>query len=364
MSNSVFLKPDENGNWGSINPATTLSALQSGATATGNGTQLDVSNYSTIVLNVAFGGTATVVTEGSVDGTSWDLINGYSLVSGFVNIQVSSLTTNSRIRFYVAGLKYFRARISSWTSGTVDVLAECTSATGVFAPNTVSAGTDSASSSGYNPINASYGYIFDGTNWVRSRTASILTDSTSGGTLGASALWGFNGTNFDRVRTTNGQVRTSIYGTTGNVADVYLTSVDNVSSAYGLVSYSYPYLFNGSTFDRARIEKTFKWNEYLSLPTNTTFTVWTPTSTKTIRIMGMSVSVSGACALNVRVGTAGSGSRIAVLRFAGAGNYSIDFGNGYKATNATTDVLEINNPATNPTSATVDVHVSAWGTEE
>jgi hypothetical protein len=257
--------------FGNTGVTSALATLQKAAVATGNGTVLDVSNYSTLVLNIVFSGTATVVTESSVDGTNWDVINGYSLVSGFVNIQVSSLTTNSRVRFHVGGLKYFRARISSWTSGTVDVLAECTSATGVFTPNTVLA-SDAQSTAGYHPVNAGYLYGFNGTNWDRLRTGGtgilkanlnnssgteILANSFSDGSSGSnalpSALVGYNGATFERIRTVNtGQLRTTIYSTSGTSADVFSTNSDGVLAAYGLVTYTYPYLYNGSTFDRAR----------------------------------------------------------------------------------------------------------------
>lgn len=342
MSNSVFLKPDENGNWGSVNVigggggivTSSLLTFQSAATGTGNGTAIDVSGYTTLTVDIVISATATVQYETSLDNTNWNPTLSFPFDQ--TSTTTSTTATRRSLRFNVSSVKYIRFRISSYGSGTVDVSGYASSSpTTQNLPLSGLAGADAASGS-----------------------SPMLNTST--------LLMGYNGSTWDRLRTSGtGALRTAVFDSTGLSAQVSAYTADAMGAGYqGLCAVSFGMGFNGSTIDRVRVSKTFKWNEYLGLTTGTSFTVWTPTSTKTLRIMGMSVSVSGACALNVRVGTAGSGSRIAVLRFAGADNYMIDFGNGYKATNATTDVLEINNPSSNPTSATVDVHVSAWGTEE
>lgn len=275
MSNSVFLKPDENGNWGSTSPTYSVVALQEGATAVGNGTVLDVSQYSTLVLNLVFSGTATVITEGSVDGTSWDAVGGYGLVSGFINIQNSAFSSNNRARYYIAGLRYFRARISSYTSGTVDIQAECTSATLPYLPATINTNADAAGL-GYYSVNSSYNYGFA-----------------------------------------------------------------------------------GASFDRVRVGKTYKYIEYLNLPTATATTIWTPSAGKKFRLMGVQFGASAAAQCALRDGTAGSGTAFHMFKVGGADTKDFSFGNGYLSS-AANNVLEIYNV----TGSTVSVWVTAWGTEE
>lgn len=335
MSNSVFLKPDENGNWGSVNiasgggVASTYATLQNAATAVGNGTVLDVSQYSTIVLNAVFSGTATIVFEGSVDGTSYDLINGYSLVSGFVNTQVTSITSNSRVRFYVAGLRYFRARISAYTSGTVDVQAECTSATMPFPSPTINTNAD-GTGVGYYPAVADY-------------------------------LYGYNGTTWDRVRTGGtGALRINVFDTSGFAAQTTSYTADALGGGYqGLCTVSFNMAWNGAYIERVRIGKTYKYIEYLNLPTATATTIWTPAAGKKFRLMGVQFGASAAAQCALRDGTAGSGTAFHMFKVGGADTKDFSLGNGYLSS-AANNVLEIYNA----TGSTVSVWVTAWGTEE
>lgn len=319
--------------------------FQTGATAIGNGTANDVSGYATLSIDVVISGTATVSFEVSNDNTNYFAIAFTITSSSSTNTVVSA--TNRGLRFNVSAFKWFRARISAYTSGTVDVTGYASTAQFYQMLNTTTYGnTDSNSATtAMSPVGA-YNLMYStGGAWARQRDVSNITDAWSGGGLATSGLMAYNGTTWDRIRTVAGLGD----GLSSTVAGLPSTALHG---------------YNGTGYDRIRIGKTYKWNEYLGLTAGSTFTVWTPTSTKKIRIMGLSVSVSAACALNVRVGTAGSGTRIATFRFAGAGNYYMDFGNGYLATNATTDVLEINNPSASPTSATTDVHVAVWGTEE
>lgn len=351
-------------------PAMKQLTLQSGATAIGNGTPADISGYATLIIQVTISAVATVAFEGSLDGTNYFSISTNSPNATGASQNTTNAAGTSSWRFNIAGFKFFRARISSFGSGTVDVIGYASTAP--FSPQylTTQAGS-SDTNSATNILQAvgAYNLLYDGTNWVRQRSVISTADGGSGSGLSSTALMGFNGSTWDRVKSVNtGQLRTTLYSSTGAELTLLTASTvsDNssLSTQNGIIVSNLNLGYNGSGHDRVRVGKTYKWNEFLGLTAGSTFTVWTPTSTKKIRIMGLSVSVSGASALNVRVGTAGSGTRIATLRFAGAGNYYLDFGNGYLATNATTDVLEINNPASSPTSATVDVHVTAYGTEE
>lgn len=275
--------------------------FQQAATAIGNGTSQDVSAYGTVVMNVVFSGTATVVFEGSVDGTNWDLVNGYSLVSGFVNIQLNTLTSNSRVRFPIAGIKFLRARISAYTSGTVDVTGQVVSQTLDFIQPTINTNADSTAT-GYYPVNASYNYIYDGTTWSRVRVASIISDGNAGSTMAPTSMMAFAGASFDRVR----------------------------------------------------VGKIYKYIEYLNLPTATSATIWTPAAGKKFRLMGVMVTTSATVHLHLRDAT----TIFHTTRTLGDG-IAFDFGNGYLSA-AANNVLEIRNDS----GTTTNVWVTAWGTEE
>lgn len=302
--------------------------LQNAATAVGNGTILDVSQYSTLVLNLVFSGTATVTTEGSVDGTNWDAVGGYGLVSSFVNIQNSAFSSNNRVRYYIAGLRYFRARISAYTSGTVDVQAECTSATMPFPSPTINTNAD-GTGVGYYPAVADY-------------------------------LYGYNGTTWDRVRTVGtGNLRTAIYDSSNLGAQVS-SYQDGLGAGYqGLCTMSFNAGFNGANIERVRVGKTFKYIEYLNLPTATATTIWTPAAGKKFRLMGVQFGASAAAQCALRDGTAGSGTAFHMFKVGGADTKDFSLGNGYLSS-AANNVLEIYNA----TGSTVSVWVTAWGTEE
>ena len=237
--------------------------LQNAAAATGNGTQLDVSSYSALSVIATFTGTATVTFEASVDGTTWDAISGYGVVSGFVNIQANNVSSNNRLRFYVGGYGYFRARVSAWTSGTVTVAAEATSASAIFLPPTINTNAD-AGATGYHPLTASYLYGYNGTSYDRLKTVTGLADNNSGtGLMGSGqyiyssgpGLWvrikdmnGLNATAASQVGIPAtglmalGSTGLDKLSTTANAAD---------TSSAGILAIG-GYGYNGSTWDRLR----------------------------------------------------------------------------------------------------------------
>ena len=153
MSNSVFLKPDENGNWGkstitdatsgnnlkvnsdgsvnvsgsfSITPSGTQTinndvvavTMQNAATATGNGSTLNTTNQAMAVLDVqgTFSGTITV--EGTIDGTNYFAVKTTDMSS---DTRVSTITAAGQFSLRVSGYQNFRARISAYTSGSITV---------------------------------------------------------------------------------------------------------------------------------------------------------------------------------------------------------------------------------------------------
>jgi len=313
MSHSVFLKPDENGNWGKVGSDATGNmseelVFQNGATALGNGTVQDVGGYSVLMIRVTISATATVSFETSVDGTNYNAITG--MVGSTATGSNTSVTND--YRFNIGGVKWFRARISSYTSGTVDVVGYASSSGLIVTSGSIqSYGSGDTNSTTLNLQGVgAYNLLFDGTNWTRQRAANNAPDGNNGGFVSANGLFAFNGTSWDRVRA----------------------------------------------------GKVYKYIEYLSLANATATTVWTPASTKKFRLMGVSISCgSTGNKFHLRAGTAGSGTAFYTFRSTGSAGdtQSFYFGNGYLATNVN-DVLEIYNA----TGVTADVWVTAWGTEE
>ena len=99
--------------------AVTTAILQNAATGTGNGTAIDVSGMSTLLLYTTFTATATVTFEASPDDTNWITLTGETYSTGALAF---SSTTTAAYRFNVSGYKSVRARISAYSSGTVTVI--------------------------------------------------------------------------------------------------------------------------------------------------------------------------------------------------------------------------------------------------
>lgn len=99
--------------------------LQTAAVATGNGTMMSVDKFTAIGLEVTISNTATVTFEGSSAGAV------FSAVTCSKTSPASSVSTATATGLYqcnIAGLTAFRARISAYTSGTVDVFARASTA--------------------------------------------------------------------------------------------------------------------------------------------------------------------------------------------------------------------------------------------
>lgn len=96
-------------------PAATT--MQSAAAATGNGTNLNVLGYVSIIVNITGTFVATVIFEASVDDTTFVAISAHQV--GVAGNLSSTTTVAGDFRISVAGYKSVRARISAFTSGTV-----------------------------------------------------------------------------------------------------------------------------------------------------------------------------------------------------------------------------------------------------
>lgn len=93
--------------------------LQTGAVATGDGAVFDVSGFHTLSVQVLGITTATVTFEASNDGTTFAAVPFFN--SSGTN--ASTATANGMFVTNLTGYSLFRARISAYTSGTINVYA-------------------------------------------------------------------------------------------------------------------------------------------------------------------------------------------------------------------------------------------------
>ncbi len=116
--------------------------LQNAAAATANGADLSVEEYNTVGVELTISASATVTWEGSVFGT-------YSAIPCTNKASGTAATTATATGLYqcdVSGLGTFRARVSTYASGTVTAYAR--SSTAVFASSTSSGGGGAVTNAG------------------------------------------------------------------------------------------------------------------------------------------------------------------------------------------------------------------------
>lgn len=101
--------------------------LQNAAAATGNGSELPVDQYGGVGLQLTISATATVTFETTADGTNWVSAACVS-VADTSGTLTSTATSSGAYQCNVSGMSLFRARISSFGSGTVTVFAHATTA--------------------------------------------------------------------------------------------------------------------------------------------------------------------------------------------------------------------------------------------
>lgn len=97
--------------------------MQSAAVATGNGTAastVDFSDGAFMVLDMHIEGISgdTITFEGTIDGTNWIAIRCENLSSGS---SATTATADGLYRFVVGGVRKVRARISTYSAGTITV---------------------------------------------------------------------------------------------------------------------------------------------------------------------------------------------------------------------------------------------------
>jgi len=131
-------------------PNATLWTLQDGAQATGAGTPAVVADAATLVIQTHGTWSATLAFEASVDGSTWQGVQVINLETG----QIMRTTADKSIFCAnVAGMRLFRARITSYSSGAVYATAMATTA-----PNTYG--------------HTACQYLYTGSDWQMWRTNS------------------------------------------------------------------------------------------------------------------------------------------------------------------------------------------------
>lgn len=190
---------------GGVDQTSALKAytFQTAATGTGNGTVGDVSGYSTLAVRVAITGNASVAFEYSMDNANWAPIAGYTPAGGYA-LNVSNASAD--YRYSIAGIKYIRFRISSYSSGTVDITGYASIGQSPIYNGAISnllGNSDGQTATYYAQSTGSYLLGYNGTTWDRLKTANGVSDAGGLGIL-TSAPYGFNGTSWDRLRAANG----------------------------------------------------------------------------------------------------------------------------------------------------------------
>lgn len=107
------------------NPVRTV--MQNAAVATGNGTAAVVEGYATLGLRVTISNTATVTMETNGNGTDWVGLLCTNATDGTV---ATTILASGVYQCSVAGHTMARARVSSYTAGTVTVNGLATIASG------------------------------------------------------------------------------------------------------------------------------------------------------------------------------------------------------------------------------------------
>lgn len=118
-----------------VPPVPAVVTMQNAATANGDGTSLDVSGYGLALLSITGTFGANVRFEGSIDDTNWALIYASSNSQG--NSAPASGTSNAMdVILQCGGYKSVRARIESYTSGSITVKGRaCAAGSAVQAVN-------------------------------------------------------------------------------------------------------------------------------------------------------------------------------------------------------------------------------------
>lgn len=98
--------------------------FQSAVVATGNGTTLRLDGASGVLAQVTGITTATITWEATLDGTNYVAVKATNLTSGTA---ATTATADGLYLLNASGATLVRARVSSWTDGTITVTGRSTS---------------------------------------------------------------------------------------------------------------------------------------------------------------------------------------------------------------------------------------------
>lgn len=111
--------------------AVQTSSIVASGTAAANCLTINVSNRTDVCVNLSGTWVATVLFESSIDGTIWVAHSVKDTSRTAEATQIASIAANANLIADVVHVKYFRARCSAYTSGTI-VAAGITSVRGGF----------------------------------------------------------------------------------------------------------------------------------------------------------------------------------------------------------------------------------------
>jgi len=102
--------------------ATTYENMQTAAAATGNGISLDMNGFNIALFHVRGTFSATITWEATIDGTNWDVWPA----KNSAGVEATTATATGLYRMDPFAASAIRARISSYTSGSVTVVGRGT----------------------------------------------------------------------------------------------------------------------------------------------------------------------------------------------------------------------------------------------
>jgi hypothetical protein len=102
---------------------TAYKVLQLAATGTGNGTAAECTivsdgGFTTLTVQITGISGDTITFEGTVDGSNWVAFQFTNLNTGTA---ATTATADGLYRATVLGLKSVRARVSTWSAGTITI---------------------------------------------------------------------------------------------------------------------------------------------------------------------------------------------------------------------------------------------------
>jgi len=114
MAGGLFLQSEQN-----LSDGYTVTGS---VTAAGNLFSVDTQGYKRVAVNVSSAGTTCTITyEASPDNVNWVGVSGYA--PNAPATETVATTTTAVATVFRCDLRYFRARVSTYTSGTVTAAA-------------------------------------------------------------------------------------------------------------------------------------------------------------------------------------------------------------------------------------------------